>query len=520
LPSGDFPTEELQRRFLDSLSYVCDYKKGGDTTTAIAAASAPLTYYIASNKDSRHKVEPFLRDLLSRLGGLYNLDSQRLRDAESSILRDCVDFSEKRVNKYSDSLQKSLTECLEASSEDLVIRGEESFHQAFRYASWKYTDFLSSELRALEDKLGATRDNLVHLCLYCHTLRRTSDMDHIKQKATQVEHHGETRNPFATVRHFVGRLEYHVKAVKTLVFAALRIPGLFEEPEIHIVKCPRALISPPGVRNKLRLDGIAHRMISNDKPQLLRDVQARLQNLDQGHGIEDIVRRVYAEKQPRVHAELILLEHFHRNTLDFVGNDRYIGCSKPACYCCLLYIREHPGHFVEPASHQKIYLNWMPPTSTPEVRDPNSRMAEHERNMLNKMVETIRTKTIDQIMTRTGRRRKHYDSVTGDTRSTLNPVAGRPLPQGQETYPTEADSGKFKAYLVCYILTKGGSEHYESANEMNEMARNLSLSPDPSTMNSDLSTISSDLSTINSDLSASTADSDVDSDEEGGVSIL
>jgi len=279
-------------------------------------------------------------------------------------------------------------------------------------------------------------------------------MNRIKQKATQGEHHGDKRSPFAAVRHYVGRLESHVKAVRILVSAARRIPALFEEPEIQILKCPRELILPPGVRRKANLKQIANRMIGNNKNNLLIDVQNRLQRLDQNLGIESIVLNEYANKnfKPRVHAELILLEHFYqnRNTLEFVGNDPYIGCSKPACYCCFLYIREHPGHFVEPDTHQKIYLNWMPPTSTPEVRDPNSGVAEHERNMLNKMVETIRTKTIDQIMTQTGKRQKHYDSVTGDTFSTLDPVLGRPLPQGRETYPTEADSGKFKAYRVCH----------------------------------------------------------------------
>jgi len=124
LPSGDLPVEELRRRFFDELSYVCDYDKGGDTATAIAAASTPLTYYIASNKDSRLTVEPFLRRLLLQLGGLYDLDSQRLREAEDSILQDCVDFSEKRVNTYLKNLHLSLTDCLTASPEDPVVRGE------------------------------------------------------------------------------------------------------------------------------------------------------------------------------------------------------------------------------------------------------------------------------------------------------------------------------------------------------------------------------------------------------------
>src|SRR4051812_22766659 len=93
LPSGEISLLELRRRLLDSLSYVCDFDKGGDTTTAIAATSTPLTYYVASNKNPAEQVVPFLRSLLRQLGELYGCDDQRLSESESSILRYCVEFS-------------------------------------------------------------------------------------------------------------------------------------------------------------------------------------------------------------------------------------------------------------------------------------------------------------------------------------------------------------------------------------------------------------------------------------------
>jgi OTT_1508-like deaminase len=111
--------------------------------------------------------------------------------------------------------------------------------------------------------------------------------------------------------------------------------------------------------------------------------------------------------------------YFYRkhDALQFFDNDRYIGASKAACYCCSLYIREHPGGFVEPATHQKNYLNWLPPTSTPEVQEPNSETAIHERMMLNSMVKAIRKRTIEQLKAQTGgeRRRHHFDSITWET---------------------------------------------------------------------------------------------------------
>jgi hypothetical protein len=267
-------------------------------------------------------------------------------------------------------------------------------------------------------------------------------MHHIKQRATSSEQHGNNRSPFAEVRHYVGRLEWHVRAVRIFISAARRLPMLFQGPEIEVVHYERISILPPGLRNKTTLQEIANRMISNDKPLLL-EIQTRLQALDRTSDIERYVRIEFDKKnfKPRVHAELMLLEHFYRNRLDFCENDPFIGCSKPACYCCSLYIRSHPGQFVEPSSHQKIYLNWMPPTSNWDVPDSSSEFANHERDMLNSMVELIRRKTIDQIKSQSGKRQKQFDSVTGDTLSVIGLLEALPPPQNQDAYSTEDDIG-------------------------------------------------------------------------------
>lgn len=249
----------------------------------------------------------------------------------------------------------------------------------------------------------------------------------IKERARTSEGHNNNQHPFSEVKHFVGRLAFHVKAVGDLRAAANRLPQLFLEPKVKMVPCP-ALIPRPGIRSKTTLDGIADRMISND-PDLFSEIQTRLQTLDQQSDVEAIVQKEYDSKnwKPRVHAELILLEYFYcnRETLQYLDNDPYIGCSKPACYCCSLYIREHPARFEAPASHQKIYLNWMPPTSVDGVQEPNSILARHEQSMLDKMVQSIRKRTIEQIRTQSGRRQKHFDSVTGNTYSTTTLEAFR-----------------------------------------------------------------------------------------------
>ena len=249
---------------------------------------------------------------------------------------------------------------------------------------------------------------------------RSPMLAYVKERARTSEAHGNRQSPFAEVRHFMGRLAYHVKAVRILLSAACRIPTLFLEPQIEVVPSPTEVLPEPTVRRKLNLHGITMRMISNDAV-LLNEVRTRLQILNDSHKIEYFVQKEYGDKKfkPRVHAELILLEYFYQNrrTLRFAGDDPFIGTSKPTCYCCFLYFRAHPYHFVEPATHQKIYLNWMPPTSIPGLLGPNTALERHECKMLIEMVKSIRRRLIDQILSQSGRRQKHFDSTTGDNAS-------------------------------------------------------------------------------------------------------
>ncbi|EMC91990.1 hypothetical protein BAUCODRAFT_78761, partial [Baudoinia panamericana UAMH 10762] len=65
-----------------------------------------------------------------------------------------------------------------------------------------------------------------------------------------------------------------------------------------------------------------------------------------------------------VHSEVALLEHIHQHKIDFAMNDRYIGCSKPSCYCCALYMDWHEVELVSRPCHFKLWLGWCLPNST------------------------------------------------------------------------------------------------------------------------------------------------------------
>ena len=222
----------------------------------------------------------------------------------------------------------------------------------------------------------------------------------------------------ANIRHYVGRLGSHLRAARTLVAAARKMPALFDDWKLRPLTCPPP--SPPPKPDNLKtLEAILFRMLPKDDPEKSTYL-ASLQHLDQRFHLLDRMKQQYEDHnfKPRVHAELLILEHFYHNKLDFYERDKYIGCSKPACYCCYEYIRAHLGNFVQPASHKKIYLNWAAPDSPV---DSEGAMI-HRRDMLIKMVVPIRQAVLEQIRQRRGPSKWHPDSTTGITES----VAGLP----------------------------------------------------------------------------------------------
>ena len=105
------PVQEVRRRFLDALSYICDFEKGGDTMTAIFVATEPLTYYFAQNKTPDQDAVDFLRRILNRLALCYDQNDEQQDRAAKEVLEDAVAASQKRLSAYRRFLRVSLSKC-------------------------------------------------------------------------------------------------------------------------------------------------------------------------------------------------------------------------------------------------------------------------------------------------------------------------------------------------------------------------------------------------------------------------
>ena len=121
-------------------------------------------------------------------------------------------------------------------------------------------------------------------------------------------------------------------------------------------------------------------MLPAQSPDLAR-YQLALSEMDMRFSIFKQYLEMYCDNnfKPRVHAEVQILDFFHNKELKFEGSDKFVACSKPACYCCSLYFHHHPLRPVMPASHEKIYKNWKLPDW---VTGDNT-----QRDILNRMIK-------------------------------------------------------------------------------------------------------------------------------------
>ncbi|KAK8240125.1 hypothetical protein HDK90DRAFT_523243 [Phyllosticta capitalensis] len=416
--------ERLRQLFLNHLAYSCDYEKGGDTVTAVALESRPQgpRYWISANKGPGEKVKHFVEGLLQVLGELArNPDDITERDLYS-VARDCISFGHHRIKDYWSLLRPQRRRCLRTLSN---------------------TDSHRKLQRWLE-RIPFNPENVFQICKWAHEARQTGQMHVLRAHKDQALSDDSVHaSPFQLTRHYIGRLGYHFQVAATCIAAAQRLPQLFKGFEVCCLKAAPSSHNLPVADVRQTFDSVVLRMLPSGSTEDVRRYQNNLVIMDRKFNLYSRFLASYEEKnfRPRVHCELALLEHFYANNLESFERDKFIGCSKPACYCCALYLQNHPGGFAKPASHQKIYLNWCPPDSV--FKDPeNSRT--HQHDILNKMISLLRTEALRQISDCSGPTRWHPDSTTGITNSSGRLVDGERSSKVEKTQPEKKNKGKEK----------------------------------------------------------------------------
>jgi OTT_1508-like deaminase len=238
------------------------------------------------------------------------------------------------------------------------------------------------------------------------------DFRHFPSVERLSEKHSRATGPsvWSGLRHCIGRLGSWSKAAKILVCAANCYQDLISGFRVECLELPQP-IAAPVADSQTNLDSALRRMLPANESDRLKKIQEIVRN----NRVIDIPLKffeAYTDKnfKPRIHAEVLLFEYFHHKNLEFVNNDRYVGCSKPSCYCCDIYMKCHPGSFIARASHGNLWSNWRAPILPLEDGEAAQK---HTRDMLSGMVKYIRQDALYQIESRLSPRQKVPDSTTG-----------------------------------------------------------------------------------------------------------
>lgn len=114
LPILDFSTIlATRRRFLRNLAFLCDYKKGGPSTTSIAVEDRHdcNLFWVASNEEPPGSVLEFLKSVIDAVRGFPSLPEERQTEVEQDLEVRSVIFAAKRIKNHAQSLVSSARTC-------------------------------------------------------------------------------------------------------------------------------------------------------------------------------------------------------------------------------------------------------------------------------------------------------------------------------------------------------------------------------------------------------------------------
>jgi len=115
LDESELDNCNLRRLFLNNLAYICDFKRGGATVTAIALEQRPVgvVFWVVANGNVDDNVVKALEEVLKGLAGLDGTTGDKqVATVEERTFRCAAELGMPRVKSYWQSTQELLRKCL------------------------------------------------------------------------------------------------------------------------------------------------------------------------------------------------------------------------------------------------------------------------------------------------------------------------------------------------------------------------------------------------------------------------
>ncbi|KAL5003003.1 hypothetical protein BDV10DRAFT_190939 [Aspergillus recurvatus] len=378
---------QRRRNFVDAIAYIGAYRKGCEIAVAIERQPDGLTVRVAGTGDIDGIVVPFLNDLLHLLSKIVKLQHDEIKQDEKekillSLSDIALDFAQEKIF---DHYMKLLHDIAPVCLADMTKGSNGAHRDSLDFKAWFQKNFY---------KNGAplTQEHMKPLAKECFNALQSGLLDPLKEFTYQGHEHvtyfekfyKRLRKLSLTIDMTLQLFESAISLSQDLAndLAAESIPY---SPKLPIPLLPR----------KLAIEGIAHRMFSS--PSKRDEFLQKLQETAPP-GLTQTLAHYSQTVLTEVHPELLVINYF--DTLSDGGfvdeGDKYIGCTKPSCYLCHLFISYHPARYSRISSSSRICLNWRLPDISREECNAMAR-AENQKSVLQQLINTIRIRLEEKV---------------------------------------------------------------------------------------------------------------------------
>ncbi len=254
-----------------------------------------------------------------------------------------------------------------------------------------------------------TLADLIDLCYAV----RGPEVDGIRRRSKDAE------DDFSRLAHYIGRLGATRSSANTVVRAMMKVSALRKISDIRTVEAPepREVTIDQEYMTPYEIVWTICKESTSQNPMQIQSALHAIVDLD--FPLNSKIRTGLASRKSivtRVHAELQIADRFSRDRyMKFVEDDKYIGCSKPACYFCHSWLCNHKHWYVLPATHHKIVAGCRGPDS-----DINEAGAMFLKEMYTKLCGGLDQDILEFLLNSQhggAHLRHHYMSTEGSSRA-------------------------------------------------------------------------------------------------------
>ncbi|KAL2813876.1 hypothetical protein BJX63DRAFT_208180 [Aspergillus granulosus] len=398
---------KCRRDFADAIAYFSISDGDPDHVTAVALGEkeSKVILWIASNTNVRSKVVDFLEtDVLCVVQELACAQIQgQLPPSENKrglgLLERVLEFnSDKNLKYYKVAVWRWEDINKSTDTEGKSNPALDYFNEWFKATFYK-------------DGTQLAKADMPKLAWRCYALREGQAFDILRHFSSQGNEHSPN---FEQLHKLLYKLGKHIGLFHKMLRAVSSLREVFRRGFVvePIPAEPKRKPLPSLMDQTVEVENIVTRVFpdKDERNQFYHHID-QFYNLNM-EKIKELLGS-WANNSVRVHAEILLVDYLYKTSGKFLdNNDKYIGCSKPACYLCYQYICQHPGKYTRPPSHQKLYHHWALPAV--QTDDPNlSVKDELHKRFMSEITETLRSELRNEVRRHLAPTKYHADSTAG-----------------------------------------------------------------------------------------------------------